>query len=128
MITSSASDKEEIFYDKTKSFFDTISCESSEREKGNQQRIDWKKERKTNTETFGQLPFNNWRRPGFRSRGGGGGGYGYGYGNRGRFQSRGGGYGQGGFRPSGGGRGEESHESGDRADKPKTQLKAQTAK
>lgn len=44
---------EESGYDKTKSFFDTISCEAVERSKGKTQRTDWKQERKTNNETFG---------------------------------------------------------------------------
>lgn len=40
-------------YDKTKSFFDNISCEAVERSKGKTQRTDWRQERKLNTETFG---------------------------------------------------------------------------
>lgn len=40
-------------YDKTKSFFDNISCEAVERSKGKTQRTDWKQERKINSETFG---------------------------------------------------------------------------
>ena len=42
-----------IGYDKTKSFFDNISCEASERSKGKNNRPDWRQERKINTETFG---------------------------------------------------------------------------
>lgn len=41
------------FYDKTKSFFDNISCEAIERTKVDQKRFDWKQERKINAETFG---------------------------------------------------------------------------
>jgi protein LSM14 len=78
-------------YDKTKSFFDNISCEALEREKGNVQRIDWKAERKLNSETFG-VPLS-YRFRGFgRGRGG--------YANRGYSQpfrsNRGGGFGRGG--------------------------------
>lgn len=40
-------------YDKTKSFFDNISCEANERSKGKTQRTDWRQERKLNSETFG---------------------------------------------------------------------------
>lgn len=40
-------------YDKSKSFFDSISCESIERSQGNSQRPDWRHERKINVETFG---------------------------------------------------------------------------
>jgi len=46
-------DEEGNFYDKTKSFFDKISCEAIERSKGPQKRFDWKQERKLNAETFG---------------------------------------------------------------------------
>jgi protein LSM14 len=74
------------FYDKTKSFFDTISCEALEREKGNVQRIDWKAERKLNSETFGVSL--SYRRVGY---GRGRGGYGYrGY-SGGGYRNRGGG-------------------------------------
>lgn len=48
-----AVDEDGNFYDKTKSFFDKISCEAIERTKGNQKRFDWKQERKLNAETFG---------------------------------------------------------------------------
>lgn len=42
-----------VGYDKTKSFFDNISCEASiERNKG-KNRTDWRQERKLNSETFG---------------------------------------------------------------------------
>ncbi|KAI1309393.1 Protein LSM14 -like protein B [Halotydeus destructor] len=61
-------------YDKTKSFFDTISCEAIERTKGNDQRPDRRHERKINEETFG---VGGLRR-----------GYGRGYGNR-NYNNRG---------------------------------------
>ncbi|XP_055624602.1 protein LSM14 homolog B isoform X2 [Toxorhynchites rutilus septentrionalis] len=54
-------------YDKTKSFFDNISCEAIERAKGKQQRTDWRLERKLNTETFG---VGSTRRGGYNRRGG----------------------------------------------------------
>lgn len=46
-------DVQSTCYDKTKSFFDSISCESIERSQGNSQRPDWRHERKINVETFG---------------------------------------------------------------------------
>jgi protein LSM14 len=77
-------------YDKTKSFFDTISCEALERAEGtNQQqgRPNWRKERELNQETFGQSAVRNYayRRGQPRGAGMGGGyrrgGYGGGYNN-----------------------------------------------
>ncbi|KAL0270953.1 UNVERIFIED_CONTAM: hypothetical protein PYX00_008215 [Menopon gallinae] len=53
-------------YDKSKSFFDMISCEAIERSKGRTQRTDWHKERKLNSETFGVASA---RRGGYRGRG-----------------------------------------------------------
>lgn len=58
-------------YDKTKSFFDNISCEAVERSKGRSQRTDWRTERKLNSETFGVAsarrgawrPRASWRHP-----------------------------------------------------------------
>lgn len=93
-------EEEEFYYDKAKSFFDNISCESQDRAKGKPNRPSWKEERKLNVETFGTTDsrrgfrgrggyrgnrgFNNYN--GYRGRGRGGGGYrgrgGYG-GNRG---------------------------------------------
>ncbi|KAJ9592844.1 hypothetical protein L9F63_015487, partial [Diploptera punctata] len=61
-----------VFYDRSKSFFDNISCEAVERSKGRSQRTDWRTERKLNSETFGVASA---RRGGYRGRG-------Y-YGNRG---------------------------------------------
>jgi len=76
-------------YDKTKSFFDNISCEAMERSKGRPNRPDWKAEKQLNRETFGATGFNrrNYNQ-GYRGRGGGNyyGGY--------RNYSQGGGYGQ----------------------------------
>lgn len=81
-------EEEEIVvgYDKTKSFFDNISCEAAaDRTKG-KNRTDWRQERKLNSETFG---ISSTRRGGgyHRQRGGGfynrnmnhGGGYNRGY-------------------------------------------------
>ncbi|XP_046659760.1 protein LSM14 homolog B-like isoform X2 [Homalodisca vitripennis] len=56
-----------VYYDKTKSFFDNISCEAVERSKGRSQRTDWRTERKLNSETFGVASA---RRGGYRGRGG----------------------------------------------------------
>lgn len=64
-------DDDVVYYDKNKSFFDNISCEAIERNKGIQ-RIDWRQERKLNHETFG-ISANNWmRRNAWRGRGAGG--------------------------------------------------------
>lgn len=41
-----------VCYDKTKSFFDSISCEAVQDRKG-KSRTDWRQERKLNSETFG---------------------------------------------------------------------------
>ncbi|KAK9502437.1 hypothetical protein O3M35_011218 [Rhynocoris fuscipes] len=90
--TGDASTEQVVFYNKTKSFFDNISCEAVERSKGRSQRTDWRKERKLNSETFG---VSSARRGMFGRggpRGGGGGGYFYGRGAGGYFGSRGGGY------------------------------------
>ncbi|BFZ12629.1 hypothetical protein BsWGS_15666 [Bradybaena similaris] len=103
-----------IFYDQKKSFFDNISCEATDRAKG--QRTTWREERKLNSETFG-IPEhfrrnyrgrNNWRggnmRGGWRGgRGRGGGGY----------SRDGGGY-YGGSGNRGGGRGRRNWEYDDR--------------
>jgi protein LSM14 len=72
-------------YDKTKSFFDTISCEALERAEGSAGRPNWRKERELNQETFGQSAVRNYnfRRGQPRGAGAGGyrrGGYGGGYG------------------------------------------------
>merc|ERR1719228_568020 len=97
-------DNEEIFYDKQKSFFDSISCEALERSKGKLVRNDWRAEKRLNKETFGVA--GN-RRYGY---GGGRGGYynrgGRGYNQGGQGYVRGG-YGRGGQRGFGGGYNEE---------------------
>ncbi|XP_014675215.1 PREDICTED: protein LSM14 homolog A-like [Priapulus caudatus] len=89
-----------MFYDKTKSFFDTISCEATERLKGKHDKSSWRQERALNNETFGVGSTNAYNRRGYyRGRGGYGGGYrrgGYGYRNDGyRGGNRGRGYGRG---------------------------------
>lgn len=92
---------ETVYYDRKKSFFDNISCEATERTKG--QRTTWREERKLNSETFGisenyrrnYRGRGNWRgnpRGGWRGRGRGGGfnnrdGGNY-YGNRGNGRGR----------------------------------------
>lgn len=43
----------EKYYDKSSSFFDSISCEALEKQEGTNTRPDWRKERMTNQETFG---------------------------------------------------------------------------
>ncbi|CAH1130005.1 unnamed protein product [Ceutorhynchus assimilis] len=63
---------QEVFYDKSKSFFDKISCEAVERAKGKMQRTDWRQERKLNSETFGVAAT---RRGSYRGRGGFRGGF-----------------------------------------------------
>merc|ERR1711953_1397134 len=114
--------KEEVFYDKKKSFFDSISCESTEKSKGRSNRPDWKAEKKLNKETFG-VAGNMRNGRGFRGGYRGGQGYrgGYsnyqggqnqnyqegGYNNRGGYNRRGGynNYHQGGGGQGGGGGG-----------------------
>ena len=92
---------DEIYYDKKKSFFDNISCEALEREKGNMVRNDWKAEKKLNKETFGVAGNRNFGyrggRGGYYNNRGGRGGMGY---NQGR--GGGGGYGRIGGQPMGG--------------------------
>jgi protein LSM14 len=85
-ITSSStqSEQQEInpdgYYDKQKSFFDRISCESTEKEKTNSHR-NWNEERRVNAETFG-LKYRpvqqgvNYQRSGYRRN------------NSGRYQQR----------------------------------------
>ncbi|XP_052387331.1 LSM14A mRNA processing body assembly factor b isoform X5 [Carassius gibelio] len=101
------------YYDKSKSFFDNISCDDSRKEKsggafGRERRQTWAEERRMNAETFGIPLRYNRGRGGFRGRGGGGGmGFRGGRGraaSRGSFMpSRGGGF-RGGFRGGRGGR------------------------
>ncbi|XP_022256792.1 protein LSM14 homolog B-like isoform X2 [Limulus polyphemus] len=69
-------DDDVVYYDRSKSFFDNISCEALERSKGNLQRVDWRRERKLNVETFGSSANMSRRNPwrggfrGYRGRGG----------------------------------------------------------
>jgi len=104
----------EQFYDKKKSFFDSISCEATEKSKnaGSRQRNDRNAEFKLNKETFGVAGNRGGRggyynRRGYNNGGGYRGGYrggnqggGYRGGNQGGDQYRGGqggGYGRGGY-------------------------------
>ena len=65
--------KLENFYDKTKSFFDNISCEALERSRGGLSKPDWKAEKKLNRETFGASGnFNGGRGRGYYYNRGGG--------------------------------------------------------
>jgi len=84
---------EKTFYNKSTSFFDSISCEALERSKGKVIRNDWRAEKKLNKETFGvagnrRYNYSGGRGYGYRGGRGGyqgnqGGGQGYGMGNRG---------------------------------------------
>jgi protein LSM14 len=78
------------FYDKNKSFFDAISCEALERAEGKNTRLNWRRERELNTETFGQAALRNYQfRRGSGMRGGMGGGRGFrrgGYNSGGRYR------------------------------------------
>merc|ERR1712045_478236 len=80
----------EHFYDKKKSFFDSISCEATEKAKGNSSRPDWRAEKKLNKETFGVAGNRGYNR-GYR-------GYNRGYNNQGyNNQQQGGQQGYSGF-------------------------------
>jgi len=99
-----AEQHEECFYQKD-NFFDNISCEALERQKGKPTRVDWRAERKLNAETFG-IPVNHHYHSN-NYRGGGGynqrGGYrGYYYNQRGSYRGnyRGGNY-RGSYQPRG---------------------------
>uniref|UniRef100_A0A2D4L686 DFDF domain-containing protein n=2 Tax=Micrurus spixii TaxID=129469 RepID=A0A2D4L686_9SAUR len=70
------------YYDKTKSFFDNISCDDNR-----DRRPNWAEERRLNAETFG-IPLRPNRGRGFRGRGGSGGAGGFRSG-RGRGNTRG---------------------------------------
>ncbi|XP_072550924.1 LSM14A mRNA processing body assembly factor b isoform X3 [Salminus brasiliensis] len=98
------------YYDKSKSFFDNISCDDSRKERGGigrERRQTWAEERRMNAETFGIPLRHNRGRGGYRGRGGGmgfRGGRGRG-GGRGSFGPPRGGSGfRGGFRGGRGGR------------------------
>ncbi|XP_023158521.1 protein LSM14 homolog B isoform X2 [Ceratitis capitata] len=54
-----------VGYDKTKSFFDNISCEAAQ-DRSKNKKNDWRQERKLNSETFG---VSSTRRGGYRGRG-----------------------------------------------------------
>ena len=88
---------EEIFYDKQKSFFDSISCEALERSKGKLVRNDWRAEKRLNKETFGVT--------GSRNYGGGRGGF-YNRGGRGGYNQGSQGYSRGGYGRDGQGMGQ----------------------
>ena len=83
-------EEEEVYYDKQKSFFDSISCEALERSKGKLVRNDWRAEKRLNKETFGVA--GN-RRYGYGGRGGYYNRGGRGFNNQGQGYNRGGGYG-----------------------------------
>ncbi|KAG0173234.1 hypothetical protein DFQ28_011640 [Apophysomyces sp. BC1034] len=76
----------DIFYDRTKSFFDDISCEAKERSDSERQSGNYRRkhheERKLNLETFGQSTVEHGRH--FRGRGRGGNRWGGGFRGRGR--------------------------------------------
>ena len=63
----------EEYYDRSKSFFDNISCEATGRSQGKGNKPDWRKERQINAETFGISA--NYRRGGYRGRSTGANGY-----------------------------------------------------
>lgn len=93
----------EQFYDKKKSFFDSISCEATEKSKaGPRQRQDRNAEFKLNKETFG-VAGNRGGRGGYYNRRGYNNGGGYRGGNQGGGQYRGGQGGGGGQYRGGGG-------------------------
>lgn len=111
-------EEEEIYYDKKKSFFDSISCEALERSKGKMMRNDWRAEKKLNKETFGVAGNRRFNyagnRGGYGYRGGRGRGYGQMYNNGpqrgfnggqnfGRGYGMRGGYNNAGFNNGGGG-------------------------
>jgi len=106
---ASTDEQTPVYYDKAKSFFDTISCEAVERSKGKVNKPDWKAEKKLNRETFG-VAGNVGRRNYFPSDRGnmrGRGGYSGGYNNYrgGGYGGQGGGYYRGGYGGQGGGYG-----------------------
>merc|ERR1711863_32639 len=72
-------EQDEVYYDKKKSFFDSISCEATEKAKGRSSKPDWRAEKKLNRETFG-VSGNN--RRGYYRRGGQNGGQRGGYNNQ----------------------------------------------
>merc|ERR1712018_194561 len=84
-IENNCDENSEVYYDKKKSFFDSISCEATEKAKGRSNKPDWRAEKKLNRETFGVSGNNRrgyYRRGGQNGGPGGGGGYNN-YNNRG---------------------------------------------
>ncbi|XP_013789304.1 protein LSM14 homolog B-like isoform X2 [Limulus polyphemus] len=81
-----------VYYDRSKSFFDNISCEALERSKGNLRRVDWRRERKLNVETFGNSANLSRRYPWRGGRGGFRGYRGRGVMRSNRGEGRGGGF------------------------------------
>uniref|UniRef100_A0AC34PZK1 Uncharacterized protein n=1 Tax=Panagrolaimus sp. JU765 TaxID=591449 RepID=A0AC34PZK1_9BILA len=85
---TSIKEESDDYYNKSTSFFDNISCEAREKEEGKSSRPDWRKERLTNQETFGQQSVRSYgyRRGNSyhnnRYRGNSGSGYRGGYHNR----------------------------------------------
>ena len=109
--------QQQDFYNKNSSFFDNISCDTLEKESGKNVRPDWKRERRTNQETFGPAAVRSLfiqYRGGMRGGGsnyqsGGGGHVGGGYtSGGGGYQGQGGGGGGGYY----GGRGQPSNGGG----------------
>jgi len=91
---------DDIFYDKQKSFFDSISCEALERSKGKFARYSWKAEKRLNKETFGVTGNRRYGDGGGRGRYYNRGGRGYSQGSQGYGRA---GYERGGQRGLGGG-------------------------
>eukprot|EP00126_Sphaerothecum_destruens_P009070 Sdes_comp20423_c0_seq1m14489 len=60
----------DLFYDKTKSFFDTISCSATEKNDKSKNREFTSQQRKKNVETFGYVSYGRGRGGGYRGRGG----------------------------------------------------------
>merc|ERR1712001_623940 len=89
----------EHFYDKKKSFFDSISCEATEKAKGNSSRPDWGAGKKLNKETFGVAGNRGYNNRGYYNnrRGQNGGGYN----NENRENNSRGGGGRGGYNNQG---------------------------
>ncbi|XP_064639989.1 protein LSM14 homolog car-1-like isoform X2 [Lineus longissimus] len=95
-VSEDEEEEEPVCYNKTKSFFDSISCEATERAKGVHTRPNWREERKINSETFGVNSTKEFNRHRFSRGGRGRGGYQQGYRGRGRGRGYGGGRPQGG--------------------------------
>ncbi|GFO20709.1 lsm14-like protein a [Plakobranchus ocellatus] len=118
-------EEEPVYYDSKKSFFDNISCEATDRQKGH--RHSWREERKLNSETFG-IPENlrrnyrgrnNWRSNNMRGGWRGGRGRGGGGGGGGNYNREGGYYGG-----NRGGRGRRNWDYEDRKGPPRVEVKS----